>query len=445
MTVIDQAGLPISLNDAQARRDWAATVRAFLAHGAETPLRLEATLARAPDFAMGWATQGLFLVLLARRELEATAREALAQARAGRANAREAAYVEALAEALEGRLAAAADRLDAALRRWPEDSLALKLVHGLRFVLGDAAGMRRSAEAAAPAYAAHPHAGFAAGCRAFGLEETGDYAAAEAEGRMALALEREDAWGLHAVAHVFEMTGRAGDGAAFLESNAARWGHCGNFGFHVWWHLALFRIDRGEFDAALALYDAQVRAQRTDDYRDLANAASLLARLELEGAAVGERWEELAALAAARVEDGCNLFADLHYMLALTRTGRADEAARLAARIRRDAARGLSDVDRAAEAAAPAADALLAFARADWAAASARMERAARALRRIGGSWAQRDVFEQLRVDAAIRAGRPETAAAALAARAARRRGRDGVSSRRFAALSRPPRAAFAL
>ena len=79
------------------------------------------------------------------------------------------------------------------------------------------------------------------------------------------------------------------------------------------------------YDAALALYDAEIRAEKTDDYRDISNAASLLSRLELEGVDVGDRWEELAVLAEKRTEDGCLAFADLHYMLALC-GGRRDTA-----------------------------------------------------------------------------------------------------------------------
>ncbi len=67
----------------------------------------------------------------------------------------------------------------------------------------------------------------------------------------------------------------------------------------------------------LRLYDEEIRAEPTDDYRDIANGASLLARLELAGIPVGSRWEELAAKAEARIEDRRLVFADLHYLLAL--------------------------------------------------------------------------------------------------------------------------------
>ena len=44
--------------------------------------------------------------------------------------------------------------------------------------------------------------------------------------------------------------------------------------------------------------------------------------LELEGVDTGARWDELALLSDKRAEDGCNVFADLHYLLALLNGGR---------------------------------------------------------------------------------------------------------------------------
>lgn len=435
MTMTDACGYAVSLDDPAARDAWNACVAAFLAHGAATPQHLGAALAAAPGFALGHAAMGFFQLLLGRRETVAAAREALARAQAaahaGGADARERAHVAALETALSGRLFAAADQLDAILARWPRDSLAMKLSHAIRFVLGDAAGMRRSVEAVADAFRDHPHAGYAAGCHAFALEETAAYAEAEARGREGLALAPDDAWGLHAVAHVYEMTARPENGVRLLVGATGQWAHCNNFGGHVWWHLALFHLDRGATEPALALYDSRVRATRTDDYRDIANAASLLARLQIEGVAVGARWEELAALAAGRVEHGGNVFADLHYLLALNGAGRTAEGLRLTERLAAEAAGAGDMAGVAAEAGAPAARGLCAFAAGEHRAAYRQLMQAWRVLPRIGGSHAQRDVFMRLMVEAAMRGGLYAEAEAALTERARNRRGVDPYTARR--------------
>ena len=126
-------------------------------------------------------------------------------------------------------------------------------------------------------------------------------------------------------------------GISLIDHNTAAWDHCNNFRFHVWWHKALLHLDHSEYAYVLHLYDTKIRYEKTDDYRDFSNASSLLTRLELEGVDVGNRWSELADLAGSRSEDGCRIFADLHYMLALSGDSRAGATSNWIGRVARDA------------------------------------------------------------------------------------------------------------
>ncbi|MFO7856921.1 MAG: tetratricopeptide repeat protein [Paracoccaceae bacterium] len=435
MWIEDQFGLPLPSGAAPAVADWNRCVEGFLAHSAETPARLDAALSAAPDFALAQATRGLFFVLLARPECLDVARGALDAARTGAPDPRSPAYVEALELGLLGRLGAAADRLDALLLAHPEDALAAKLVHALRFMVGDAVGMRASIERVLGAVDRdHAHRPFLLGCHAFALEETGEYDAAERIGRTAVEARPDDAWGLHAVLHVHEMTARAAEGLRWMEGREAGWRGCNNFAFHIHWHVALFRLDLGDREGALRLYDERVRTEPTEDFRDIANAASLLARLEIEGVEVGRRWEELADIAQRRAADACSAFADLHYLLALVGAGRRAEAEVLAARIAAEARRcDAGDMPEAARAGGGlAASGLAALAGRDDETAARRLVKAAPRLQRIGGSHAQRDVFHWIAVSACLRAGRRDLAAEALAERGRRRIGCDGFTRRRL-------------
>jgi len=225
----------------------------------------------------------------------------------------------------------------------------------------------------------------------------------------------DDAWGLHAVAHVHDMTGNAARGLDWLNGRDSAWAHCNNFRYHVWWHKALMFLDLGQIDAVLDLYDQKVRMDHTDDYRDISNGTALLMRLELEGVDVGTRWQELADLSAARTQDGCLIFADLHYLLALTGDGRDADASRLIARIRRDA-QAASDTtcQRMAQPGLDAALGLQAFGQARYGDAFGHLSRARETMQLAGGSHAQRDVFERMTIDAALRAGMFEQAGAVL-------------------------------
>jgi tetratricopeptide (TPR) repeat protein len=439
----DAAGLPLTLEDSGAAVAWDRVVTGFLAHSAATPGHLDEVLRRAPRFALAWAAKGMFYLLLGRSELKPVAAEALARARdgiaAGGATWREQRHVEALAAYLAGKPSGAVQMLDAILERHPEDSLAMKLGHAIRFVLGDARGMRRAMQAVIGGYGPdHAHSGYAMGCMAFALEECGVYGEAERWGKAGIERAPDDAWGLHAVAHVHDMTGRSGAGIAWLAPQAHRWAHCNNFGYHVWWHLALFHLDRSEFDRVLELYDTKVRAEHTDDYRDIANGASMLVRLEIEGVDVGDRWDELAALAAGRVEDGAVVFADLHYLLALHGGARDAEAEQLVARLAFDAQRCDHEMHEvAAVAGLPTAQGLAAFRAGNYDLAFERLAESRPVLERIGGSHAQRDVFSRLLIEAGLRAGRWRDAERELRGRAARRGAEDGFTSRRRAAIAR--------
>lgn len=430
----DLSGLPTTLAADQIA-DWNRVIKGILAHSASTGPDLAAVLARAPHFALGQAIRGLSCLLLGRAEMVAVAREAHAVAVASdAATPREMAFVATLGDWLDGRPTAAAARLQQVLDDAPRDALAMKMVQAIEFIMGRPRAMRASVETIINAWDDHPARGYLLGCHAFTLEETGEYAAAERVGRDGVALAPDDAWGLHAVAHVFDMTGRAQEGLDWLSGREGSWAHCNNFRFHVWWHKALMHLDLGQHDAVLSLYDADVRAEKTDDYRDIANAASLLSRLELEGVGVGDRWEELAVLAERRATDGCLAFADLHYMLALCGGARDGAALGLIARMQ---ATRPDDSEARRIIAHPGlhlAQGLLAFAGGEYSTAFLHMRAGRTDLQSIGGSHAQRDVFDRITIEAALRGGYLEAADGLLRDRLARRGGAvDGYAAARIA------------
>jgi hypothetical protein len=115
---------------------------------------------------------------------------------------------------------------------------------------------------------------------------------------------------------------------------------------------------------------------------------------------VGARWQELATWLAPRVADQVLAFLDLQYLYGLARAGRP-EADQLLANLAQRAAG-----DRTwREIALPAAQGLLAHARGQHAESARALALALPRLREIGGSHAQRDLFQQIYVDALARGG----------------------------------------
>src|SRR3546814_14768667 len=102
---------------------------------------------------------------------------------------------------------------------------------------------------------------------AFGLEETGDYARAEAAGRRALDMQPLDCWAHHEVAHVMEMQGRAEDGIGWMIAREPQWSGDDNFfRVHQWWHRGVSPLDPGQAAAVPGLYDGHT-PQSTEEAR----------------------------------------------------------------------------------------------------------------------------------------------------------------------------------
>lgn len=412
-------GLVTSSSSAEAALAFEGAVRGLAAHQPSTGEALAATLAADGDHVPALALKGFAAMILARCELVEGARAALGEARRALAardggTADERVLVEALDHAVAGRFSAAADHLDAGFRERPTALLPFKIAHALRFMIGDAAGMLAASDRMVRDWTPQtPGAGFLLGCHAFALEEHGHYGGAEAFGRRAVALEPEDAWGLHAVSHVHEMRGETAEGIRWLEASRGQWSRCNNFAFHMAWHLALLHLGEGDQDRALALYDTDVRPVQTDDFRDVANAVSLLFRLEHMGIDVGDRWADLRCVVRKRAADASLVFASLHTLAALVALGDREGIAEGLAALRRLAGGSGDQADVARRVGVPLAEVIA------GGCPGVALDGLAAASPSLGGSNAQRDLFVLALANAAARVGDD---VALLKIRAARRR-----------------------
>src|SRR6476646_9183374 len=224
----DARGNKVTAASAAAAAHLDETVRAYLGFRGDTGDRLTAVLAADPDCAMAHCLRGYFMMLFGQRAMVPRARRSLEAATqaAGSSGAteREAAHLAALAVWVAGDFAGATSRWEALTAQYPRDLLALKLSQYGFFYAGESERMRDIVARALPHWdPADPDYGFVLGCHAFGLEETGEYAAAERAGRDAVALNPADIWAAHAVSHVFEMEGRPREGAAWVDGLEANW------------------------------------------------------------------------------------------------------------------------------------------------------------------------------------------------------------------------------
>src|SRR5262249_20543835 len=233
-------------------------------------------------------------------------------------------------------------------------------------------------------------------CRCFALEEAGNYLGAEPSGRRAIEIDPGDLWAAHAVAHVMEMQGRRSEGIEWLTTLAPNWEGSHNLQHHLWWHCAMFTLEHGDHAAVLELYDKRFRnlaapltLASPDVYIDVQNAASMLFRLQRLGVDVGNRWEELADKAEARIGDCVSAFTLPHWLMALTATGRIAAAERMIEAMRAFATRGGTVPPLVRDYVLPIAEAQLAHAAGRHAEAVVLMRPALGGMYRLGGSHAQ--------------------------------------------------------
>ncbi|MBO9648338.1 MAG: tetratricopeptide repeat protein [Variovorax sp.] len=326
-----------------------------------------------------------------------------AQAASGRATSREQRYIAAIAAWADGDIARAIALHEEQAREHPRDLASLKLGQYHCFNVGDCPGMLRLA------LRALPHAGdvpYLHGMAAFGHEQCHRMREAEACARRAIALVRKEPWAHHALAHVMLTEGRLSEGLEFMQSVGDTWVGLNSFMVtHNWWHVALFLIDLGRDADALAIYDEHVWGVVKEYSQDQIGAVSLLARVELAGIDVGDRWQDVGRYLVQRLDDHVLPFLDLQYLYGLARAGRP-EADVLLEHIERFAPHAPPSTRNAWQrVCVPAARGLLAHARGDWGTAIEALGEALPRLVEIGGSHAQRDLFEQVYLDALVRKG----------------------------------------
>jgi tetratricopeptide (TPR) repeat protein len=323
---------------------------------------------------------------------------------------------------LDGDPAGAADLYGAILVDHPHDILALAVAHALDFHLGRRRMMRDRIAKVLPRWTAEV-LGYASvlAMYAFALEENEQYRRAEKAARRALSLDPGHPGAIHVVAHVMEMQGRFRDGLAFLAATESAWREGRGLSVHLAWHQALFHLDANEPKCALAIYDTRVAAADSADISALADGSALLWRLQLQNIDVTERWRLLADRWAGHNLAGARPFYLVHGLMAFAATGRIAAALRLVAALPRAAIDESTSPLPEETLAQPLCEALLAFARGDYAECVERLGLVRGIAPRCGGSLAQCDVIHLTYTEAALRAQQARLARALVAERTARK------------------------
>jgi hypothetical protein len=372
-------------------------------------VRAEQILAAAnadPESCLANAYAGMLWMLLESPSAASNAMKYLiaAESIAPRSDRREQLNVAMLRAWVDDDLAQTIRLCDQVTDEFPRDLAMVKLHQYFEFNRGNAAQMLRAVLKVADANA---HVSYIHGMSAFAYEQCHLLDDAESAAQTALAMQHKEPWAQHALAHVMLTRGRIDEGVRFMEGVTDTWTGLNSFMLtHLWWHLALFYLSQGRDLEALGLYDRHCWGVAKDYSQDQVGAVSLLARLEIAGIDVKNRWDDLADHLEMRAADTVQPFLTLQYLYGLARADRPHAEVLLEAV--RSFASNAPEFVRSVwrEVALPACDGLLAYARRDYERAWKGLAQAVPRMAEVGGSHAQRDLFEQLLLDAARRSGR---------------------------------------
>jgi tetratricopeptide (TPR) repeat protein len=362
-----------------------------------------------PDFISGHLLMAGLMLSAIDAQLLPQARDSLGAAAAASTRraptVREQSLLAALQPWADGDMGRANRLLGRHLVDHPRDLFALQLTHLQDLVLGQSTLLRdrigRALRSWSPQDAGY---GYVLGMQAFGFEECNEYARAEAAGFAALERNPADAWAVHAIAHVYEMQGRAEQGIRWLTEGNTHWQQDNMLAVHNWWHLALQHLRTGDESAALALYDRAIAPNGNSMALDLLDASALLWRLMLRGHAdVGDRWQVLAARWREWSAPGWFSFNDTHALLAQIGSGSSEGIA--AARAAVDAVPAATAPQQWWHEAPAACAAMQAFGEGRYQDCANGLLPLLHATHGFGGSQAQRSIFQLTATEAARRAG----------------------------------------
>ncbi|MCK6454562.1 MAG: tetratricopeptide repeat protein [Alphaproteobacteria bacterium] len=433
--------LPVTTGAADALARYDRGVARLLTANAGVEALLDEAIALDPGFALAHAARARQLQLYARA---AEAREAAERARALAAPLpqRERGHVEAIWLAVHGQGARALDAVRAHMAAFPRDALVLSLALGVYGLIAFSGRREHHEEQRALLESLVPHwldDGWFYGYLGWSLVETGDPKGGAELIDRALGRKPRNAHAAHARTHAYVELGQAAAGFAFLSDWLVSYDRAAILHTHLNWHQALFEIDLGRADAALARYaEAIGPAQATSPpMPTLADSASFLWRCGLYGA--GPRplpWDEVAALAARAFPKPGFAFADLHAAMAAAGAGDRAGVARRVGELEALVADGKLPQG----AVVPLlCRALGAYADGDFGEAARLLGDASGDMARIAGSHAQREVFEDTLIASLMRAGQGARAREILDRRLARRpRAQD---RRWLKAIPLPPQA----
>ena len=255
---------------------------------------------------------------------------------------------------------------------------------------------------------------------AFAHHETGQLEEARRLAQLSLDMNQTNAVACHSMTHVFFEQGDSASGEDFLGSWLQGFDSPATSYVHLSWHLALFELAQGKYQETLDRYEDFIRPSVVaKSMSTLNDSASLMWRLQMyAGTTPDKPWQEVCDIAAPAASRVGVAFRDAHAALAFAGGGDYERMEGMINRLITAAEGGDSFIK---EVGLPLVKGIDAFSLARYGESVRLMEPVFPHLIRMGGSHAQREVFEDTMLEAYIRAEEFEKAELMLGSRLKRR------------------------
>jgi tetratricopeptide (TPR) repeat protein len=424
----DRYGLPITTNSIRAAEHFIEGIDLLLEQNFGPEEQFTQAIEADAGFALAYSALAYMLHL---RAQVAEARECVEQARslATGVSRRERQQIEAIALFVNGQGTSSYALIREHLADYPRDMLMIRLAQRM-FTLGCSGAGVASFPAVLFALMQSVASAYGddwafLGQYSFAHHETGRLAEARRLAERSLALRPTSAVAAHSAAHVFFETGDYADGRAFLDTWLKGFDRRAPYRVHLSWHQALFELALGHYQRVLALYEEAIRPSVVAHMvTSLNDSAALLWRWYMYSGTTPpvppQEVRDLAIPAAARPGPA---FRDAHAALAFAIAGDEVYMEQMIDRLQ-----GLADQGDilASEVTLPLVQGISSFAQGAYGEAVRRMAPLFTAprfdqLARIGGSHAQREVFEDTMLEAYLRAEQFDKAEEMLRTRLQRR------------------------
>lgn len=364
-----------------------------------------------PDLAVGRALAALIAAVGRDRTFDAEAE--IEAARRGRMTEDwERSFVAVVAETVDGGLWAGYDGWQRHADTFPGDLLGLQMAFLLALLSTGVDSFDRAEALVGQAENAVGQHQAVLGRKAMLRQEQGRLDEAHGLAELCLAIDPTGFDGAHPLTHVYFEAGEHSEGVTWLDSWLPGCDQEAEFRTHLVWHAALHDLQLGNADSALKRYRACAGHSVPPDGTSLLWRCQLLGHVEPGHDPATPTAADIVAPLTERIPF---TFLGAHVVLGLATARDVSGLRRFAS-----AAEDFS-VPGAAELLPDLAHGYAAYVEGDFATASVHLLRRSADFVRLGGSHAQREVFEDTLIYALIGAGRLEEASRVLQARLDRR------------------------